>query len=93
MSALVLEIEVDGVLRRVSLERQGESYVAQLDGRAIPVDICEPMPGVLSLLIGDDDARRAYRCIRTVYADEESIALIGHEHRAVACSQALALRA
>ncbi len=77
----LLEIEVDGVLRRVSLERKRDGYVAHMDGRAIPVDVCEPMPGVLSLLIGDGEARRSYRCVRTIYADEETVALIGHEHR------------
>jgi biotin carboxyl carrier protein len=102
MSALVLEIEIDGVLRRVSLERQGESYVAHMDGRAIPVDVCEPMPGVLSLLVGengggdngrgDNGGGRAYRCVRTIYADEETIALIGHEHR-VAVTDPRSLRA
>jgi biotin carboxyl carrier protein len=88
----MLEIEVDGVLRRVSLERQADRYVAHVDGRAIPVDVCEPMPGVLSLLIGDGDARRSYRCVRTIYADEETVALIGHEHR-VAVTDPRSLRA
>ena len=57
MSALTLEVEVDGVLRRLVVERGDEGCVVHMDGRAIPVDICEPLPGVLSLLIrniGDD---------------------------------------
>jgi biotin carboxyl carrier protein len=88
----VLEIEVDGVLRRVSLERKPDGYVAHMDGRIISVDVCEPMPGVLSLLIGDGDIRRSYRCVRTIYADEETVALIGHEHR-VAVTDPRSLRA
>jgi len=97
MSALVLEIEVDGKHRRVALERQGEAYIAHIDGRTVPVDLCEPMPGVLSLIIeggegSDDHARRSYRCIRTVFADEETIALIGHQHR-VAVTDPRSLRA
>lgn len=92
MSALLLEVEVDGTLRRVALERKDGGYVAHIDGRDLPVDLCEPMPGVLSLLIGDGESRSAYRCIRTVYADEETIALIGHEHR-VAVTDPRSLRA
>ena len=96
MSAVILEIEVDGTLRRVALERKDDGYIAHIDGRAIPVDLCEPMPGTLSLLIGDgpggENVRRAYRCIRTVYADEETIALIGHQHR-VAVTDPRSLRA
>jgi biotin carboxyl carrier protein len=92
MSALVLEVEVDGKLRRVALERNGDSYIAHIDGRPVPVDICEPMPGVLSMLVGDGDARRSYRCIRTIFADEETISLIGRQHR-VAVSDPRSLRA
>jgi biotin carboxyl carrier protein len=92
MSALLLEVEVDGTLRRVALERKDDGYIAHIDGRAIPVDLCEPMPGVLSLLISDGESRRAYRCIRTVYADEETIALIAHQHR-VAVTDPRSLRA
>jgi biotin carboxyl carrier protein len=55
------------------------------------------MPGVLSLILkdesgGDSDIRRAYRCVRTIYADEETVALIGHEHR-VAVTDPRSLRA
>jgi biotin carboxyl carrier protein len=92
MSALLLEVEIDGTLRRVALERRDGGYIAQIDGRAIPVDLCEAMPGVLSLLVSDGESRRAYRCIRTIYADEETIALIGHEHR-VAVTDPRSLRA
>jgi biotin carboxyl carrier protein len=93
----VLEIEIDGVFRRVSLERKADGYVAHVDGRAITVDVCEPMPGVLSLILGDDGSdndnlRRAYRCVRTIYADEETVALIGHQHR-IAVTDPRSLRA
>lgn len=97
MSALVLEVEIDGKIQRVALDRKDDGYTAHIDGRDLPVDLCEPMPGVLSLLIGDGpggdkDVRRAWRCIRTVHADEETIALIGHEHR-VAVTDPRSLRA
>ena len=92
MSALILEVEVDGKLRRIALERKDEGYIAHLDGRAIPVDLCEPMPGVLSLLINDGETQRSYRCIRTLFADEETIALIGSRHR-VAVTDPRSLRA
>ena len=36
-----------------------------------------PMPGVLSLLIDN----RSYRCVRTVFADEETIVVGGRQHR------------
>lgn len=85
-----LEVEVDGVLRRLALERQGEGWVAHMDGRPIPVDVCEPTPGVLLLLIGDsgdfgidDLGGRSYRCVRVVFADEETIAVGGRQHRVV----------
>ncbi|HEY3989827.1 MAG TPA: acetyl-CoA carboxylase biotin carboxyl carrier protein subunit [Acidobacteriaceae bacterium] len=94
----VLEVEVDGVVHRVALERRAEGSVIHMDGQTIPVDVCEPMPGVLSLLIGNSGigdsgtgdgggengaGGRAYRCVRTVFADEESIAVAGRQHRVV----------
>jgi biotin carboxyl carrier protein len=92
MSALVLEVEVHGKLHRVALERKGDSYLAHIDGRIVPVDLCEPMPGVLSLLIGEGETQRSYRCIRTIFAEEETIALIGSQHR-VAVTDPRSLRA
>jgi biotin carboxyl carrier protein len=77
MSALTLEVEVDGVMRGMVVERGERGCTVQIDGRSIPVDICEPAPGVLSLLIGG----RSYRCVRTVFADEETIAVGGQQHR------------
>jgi biotin carboxyl carrier protein len=77
MRALTLEVEVDGVLRRVAMEREDGSYQVEIDGRSIQVDICEPVPGVLSLLMDG----RSYRCVRTVFADEETIAVSGLQHR------------
>jgi biotin carboxyl carrier protein len=79
MTALVLEVEVDGALHRLALERREEGFVVHMDGRSIPVDICEPMPGVLSLLIDN----RSYRCVRTLFADEETISVGGRQHRVV----------
>ncbi len=95
MSALTLEVEVDGVLRRLALERQGAGWVAHIDGRLIPVDVCEPTPGVLSLLIGDSESDgsggRSYRCVRVASGDEETIAVSGRQHR-VAVSDPRSLR-
>jgi biotin carboxyl carrier protein len=95
MSALTLEVEVDGVLRRLALERQGTGWMAHIDGRSIPVDVCEPTPGVLSLLIGgsegDGSGGRSYRCVRVVFGDEETIAVSGRQHR-VAVSDPRSLR-
>jgi biotin carboxyl carrier protein len=108
MSALTLEVEVDGVVRRLVVERRDAGCVVHMDGRAIPVDLCEPSPGVLSLLIGDnfgDDSPegssngssdrsarvRSYRCVRTVFADEETMVVGGREHR-VAVSDPRSLR-
>jgi biotin carboxyl carrier protein len=91
LAALTLEIEVDNVLRRVVVEREGAQHIIRLDGRAIPVDLCEAMPGVLSLLIGDGNGGRAYRCVRITVADEETIAVGGERHR-VAISDPRSLR-
>jgi biotin carboxyl carrier protein len=87
MSALTLEVEVDGVLRLLVVERGDKGCTVQIDGRSIAVDICEPAPGVLSLLIGG----RSYRCVRTVFADEETIVVSGRQHR-VALSDPRSLR-
>jgi biotin carboxyl carrier protein len=96
MSPLSLEVEVDGVFRRLMLERNGDSWVAYIDGRLIPVDVCEPMPGVLSLLIGDPDADgaacRSHRCLRVGSADDETIAVGRRQHR-VAVNDPRSLRA
>ncbi|HZD76987.1 MAG TPA: biotin/lipoyl-containing protein [Acidobacteriaceae bacterium] len=88
MTALTLEVEVDGVVRRVALESRDKGHVVHLDGRSIPVDICEPAPGVLSLLIDG----RSYRCVRTVTAEEETIAVDARQHR-VAVNDPRSLRA
>ncbi len=77
MTPLVVEVEVDGVVRRLSLERQADGCVVHMDGRAIPVDLFEPMPGVLSLLIDG----RSHRCVRVVIADEETVAVSARQHR------------
>lgn len=85
-SSLMLEVEVDGVMQRLALEGNREhGYVAHVDGRTVPVDLCEPMPGVLSLLICDragiGAGGRSYRCVRTVFADEQTIVVSGQLHR------------
>jgi biotin carboxyl carrier protein len=101
MTSLMLEVEVDGLVRRVALERRDEGYVVQMDGRSIPVDLCEPSPGVISLLMGDgtwdgsaDDfvGGHSYRCVHTVTADEETIAVGAWQHR-VAVNDPRSLRA
>jgi len=79
MTPLAVEVEVDGVVRRLSLERNESGCVVHMDGRAILVDLCEPMPGVLSLLMDG----RSYRCVRIVMADEQRIAAGGRQHRVV----------
>lgn len=92
MNPLLLEVEIDGVVRPAALERRGEGWLLQMDGRALPVDVCEPMPGVLSLLIDHGDAGvRAYRCVRTACAGEETIAVGARQHR-VAVSDPRSLR-
>jgi biotin carboxyl carrier protein len=87
MNALTLEVEVDGKIRRVAMERHNGGWLAHIDGRMVPIDIRAPMPGVLSLLLDG----RSYRCVRTVFADEETIAVGGQEHR-VAVSDPRSLR-
>ncbi len=91
MSVITLEVEVDGAVRRIALERTAEGYVAQIDGRTVPVDLCEPMPGVLSILIGDGGGP-AYRCVRTIVAEEHIVAVGGRLHR-VAVADPRSLRA
>jgi biotin carboxyl carrier protein len=77
MTPLAVEVEVDGAVRRLSVERQGDGCVVHIDGRAIAVDLYEPMPGVLSLLMDG----RSYRCVHAVMADEETIAVGRQQHR------------
>lgn len=77
MTPMTLEVEVDGAARRIALERSGTGYVVHMDGRAIPADLCEPMPGVLSLLMEG----RSYRCVRTSFADEQTMTVSGRRHR------------
>lgn len=77
MTPLLVEVEVDGVMRRLSVERQENGCVVHLDERTIPVDIYEPIPGVLSLVIGG----RSYRCVRSLTMDEETIAVGARQHR------------
>ncbi len=92
MSLLAVDVEVDGVVRKLALERRDGGWRLQMDGRLIPVDLTEPMPGVLSLLIDNGDAGvRSYRCVRTECAGEETIAVGSALHR-VAVSDPRSLR-
>jgi biotin carboxyl carrier protein len=84
MSLVMVEVEVDGALRKLALESRGDGWMLHMDGRAIPVDVTEPMPGVLSLLIDSGDAGvRSYRCVRTECAGEEMISVGSEQHRVV----------
>jgi biotin carboxyl carrier protein len=92
MSLLAVDVEVDGIVRKLALEREDGGWRLQMDGRFIPVDLTEPMPGVLSLLIDNGDAGvRSYRCVRTECAGEETIAVGSALHR-VAVSDPRSLR-
>lgn len=88
MTTLALEVEVDGAVRHLSVEHQGDCSVVHMDGRPITVDLYEPIPGVLSLLMNG----RSYRCVRAVLANEETIAVGGRQHR-VAVTDRRSLRA
>jgi biotin carboxyl carrier protein len=103
MTPLSFQVDVDGTVRRLALEHRGEGWVAQIDGRSVPVDVCEPTPGMLSLLIGEEASEgaghseengaggRSYRCVRVILADEESIAVGSRQHR-IAVSDPRSLR-
>ena len=92
MSLVLVDVEVDGAVRKLALERRGEGWLLHMDGRSIPVDVTEPMPGVLSLLIDDGEAGvRSYRCVHTECAGEETIAVGSALHR-VAVSDPRSLR-
>ena len=94
MAAMALEVEVDGAVRRITLAPTASNagqYVAHIDGRAVAVDLFEPMPGVLSLLIGEGGGR-AYRCVRTSVAGEQTMVVGGQPHR-VAVADPRSLRA
>lgn len=97
MNPAYVEVEVDGTTRKLALERRGDEWVLHADGRTTPVDVTEPMPGVLSLLIEDGEGQgsagvRSYRCVRTVCDGEETIA-VGSELHKVSVSDPRSLRA
>ena len=87
MTPLTVEVDVDGVTRRLAVERNGDRCVVHMDGRTVEVEICEPMPGVLSLLMDG----RSYRCVRTAFAEEEMMAVGARVYR-VAVSDPRSLR-
>jgi biotin carboxyl carrier protein len=74
---MMLDVEVDGGVRRLELEPAGAGYVIRTDGRAIAAELCELMPGVLSLLMEG----RSFRCIHVLSADERMIAVRGQQYR------------
>jgi biotin carboxyl carrier protein len=74
---MMIEVEVDGIVRRLELERAGAAYVIRTDGRAIAADLCELEPGVLSLLMEG----RSFRCVYVPSADERMIAVRGQQYR------------
>jgi biotin carboxyl carrier protein len=74
---MMLDVEVDGDVRRLELERGGAGYVVRTEGRAIAAELCELMPGVLSLLIDG----RSHRCVLVPSADQRMIAIRGQEYR------------
>jgi biotin carboxyl carrier protein len=88
MRPLEVEVEVDGAVRHLSVEHQADGAVVHMDGRPVAINLYEPMPGVLSLLMNG----RSYRCVRAVIADEETIAVGGLQHR-VAVTDRRSLRA
>ena len=74
---MMLEVEVDGGVRRLELERDGVAYVIRTDERAIAANLCELEPGVLSLLIEG----RSFRCVHVPSPDERTIAVRGQQFR------------
>ena len=74
-AGLMLEVEVDGVVRPAALHRDGASgaLLASLDGRTLAVNARQIAPGVFSLLMEG----RAYRCVLSIGAEERSVALRG----------------
>jgi biotin carboxyl carrier protein len=74
---MMLEVEVDGAVRRLALEREGTAYVIRTDGRTHAADLCELEPGVLSLLIEG----RSFRCVHVPSPDERVIAVYGQQYR------------
>ncbi|MCU1312925.1 MAG: biotin/lipoyl attachment domain protein [Acidobacteriaceae bacterium] len=72
-----LDVEVDGSVRQLELEHDGAGYVIRTAGRAIPAELCELMPGVLSLLMEG----RSFRCVHVQSPDERMIAVGGQQYR------------
>jgi biotin carboxyl carrier protein len=74
---MMLDVEVDGAVRRLELERAGAAYVIRTNGREIAAELCELAPGVLSLLMEG----RSFRCVLVPSADERLIAVRGQQYR------------
>jgi biotin carboxyl carrier protein len=74
---MMLDVEVDGAVLRLELERASTGYVIRTDGRAIAADLCELAPGVLSLLMEG----RSFRCVHVPSPDDRMVAVGGHQFR------------
>ncbi len=85
---MIYDVDVDGAVRRLQLEPTTTGYTVLMDGRRFEADICEPMPGIFSLLIDGC----AHRCVPVRTADERFVALRGGQHR-VAVADPRSLRA
>lgn len=79
---MIFDVEVNGTIQRLQLERTATGYTVTMDGRTLAADVCEPMPGVVSVLIGEDgNGGRAYRAVPLIAAEERFIAMRGDPHR------------
>jgi biotin carboxyl carrier protein len=56
---VIYEVEINGRMRRVEIERAGTAYAVSIDGRRRGADVTV-INGVWSLILGDDGARRSY---------------------------------
>jgi biotin carboxyl carrier protein len=74
---MMLEVDVDGAVRKLALRRDGTGYLIEMDGRVLAADLCEPIPGVLSLLMEG----RSFRCVLVPSAEERTIAVRGTHYR------------
>ena len=94
MSAFTVEVQIGGVLgglvRQVALEPGTDAgrYHTVVDGRSVAIDVCQPLPGVLSLLIDG----RVYRCVLTTTAEERAVAIAGRTY-SIAVTDPRSLRA
>lgn len=91
LPGLAMEVQIDGETRTITLRPSPDvagRYTAIIDGRRVEADVCEPMPGVLSMLIEG----RAYRCVLVSDAEQRAIAVAGGMH-SIAVTDPRSLRA